>query len=1498
LKTGRVALGYVVAGALAIGLVALPLVPLWQTWFVKIGGFDDYASKTLPTLKDRFDRDGPAAVASDVRAQAGELPDDRFILFASPGKDVLAGTLARWPAAIPDGPLRGARIGTRIDDERMPLVVWQEILPGDYRLLIARKAVLTSEIQNRAVYGIAGTLALLILLGASAAWLLLRRANALRRSEERYERVMLAAQAGFWDWDVLNDEFVVSPRLLEMSELPHGTTFSGRADFMRRAPFHPEDREKWQHAVKQLFASNGSRLAMDIRSMRRDGGVVWQRLEGMCTRDAGGKVVRWTGSAVDIHDRKLAEEALREQSEQLQLGQAAARMIVLDWNLQDDSLRWSDSPEWLRGPLPASGRYPLFKEQIHPQDMTAFLATREHALATLQGATHEFRLVRTDGVAIWVLSRQRVFANPEGKAVRMLAALFDITERKLAEEALRTSQERYALAVAGSDDGVWDLDYAARSIFLSARARELAGMPPGPELVPMDEWLAAMVIHPDDVERRAAAMQAHLVGEAPAYLGEFRLLQRDGAYRWRRLRGLCVRDAEGKPLRMAGSISDIDARKRAEDALRLSEERYAIALEASQEGHFDNDLQTGQIFVSARVNEIYGIPQEASIADRIQFLKRIPFHPDDRQRVIDELSKSDWQALDQDFYEIECRIAPRPGVTRWIHSRAKVVRDAQGRPRRRVGVVADITEQKRATGLLAGEKQLLELMARATPLAAVLDALCRIVEVNCDGCICSILLVDESGIRLAHGAAPSLPREYHQAVHGAPISPDSGPCAMAASLQEQVIAADLATEPRWAEKEWRALALRLGLRSCWSTPIVSSARKPLGTFALYHRHPSTPNSDDQTILERFTHLCAVAIERSRAEKELRDSEARFRTLTELSSDWYWTQDENLRYTAFSGRPHDWAGTETAKVIGKKRWEIAGTEPVSGSWTEHEAVLAAHRPFREFEYRVTAEDGTVSYCSVSGMPMFDEHGRFTGYQGVSKDITARKRAGDALRDQSERLQLGQAAMRMIIMDWNIAEDALTWSDSPDWLLGPVPSSGRYPLFKDLVHPEDRDGFLASRSRAIETLEVQTTEFRLVRTDAEIVWVLERKHAFAGADGKAARMLAAMFDITDRKRAEEALGQMEGQLRRAQRLEALGTLAGGIAHDFNNILGAVIGYGEMALRNARQGSRLQRDVGAILAAGERGRALIDRILAFSRSGIGERMPVHVEAVVREALDQVAANLPDTVTIEPLLRAGRAAMLGDSTQVHQVVMNLATNAVQAMPQGGLLQITLQTAHLEAARPATVGSLAPGDYIVLEVADTGTGIPNDVLERMFDPFFTTKEVGVGSGLGLSLVHGIVTNAGGAIDVVTRPGEGSRFTVYLSRCGDAPESRVDEDLPLPRGAGQCVLVVEDEELLVRLATETLEDLGYAPVSFTSSTAALAAFRSDPARFDAVLTDERMPELSGSALIREVRGIRGAIPVVLMSGYLGMESADADVVLRKPVSARDLAGSMARALRL
>src|SRR5262249_29948009 len=492
-----------------------------------------------------------------------------------------------------------------------------------------------------------------------------------------------------------------------------------------------------------------------------------------------------------------------------------------------------------------------------------------------------------------------------------------------------------------------------------------------------------------------------------------------------------------------------------------------------------------------------------------------------------------------------------------------------------------------------------------------------------------------------------------------------------------------------------------------------------------------------------------------------------------------------------------------------------------------------------------------------------------------DVTERRKVEDDLRSRQEMLDLAQKAAQAIAFEFKLGagEGENRWSSDLEAMYGVAPGAydGSFEAWKKLVHPEDWPAVKEAIRQAHRSGDV-ASEYRVAHADGSVHWLQAKGRMFFDGAGNATRMVGFMQDITQRKQAEEELRRMEQKLRGAQRLEAMGTLAGGIAHDFNNILGAILGYGEMALRDAKKGTRMRRDMDAIMAAGERGRALVDRILAFSRSGVGERVPVHVEEVVREALDQLAAKLPESVTIAPRLRAGRAAMLGDSTQVHQVVMNLANNAVQAMPQGGVLRVSLETLRM-APRPALIGTISAGEHIVLKVTDAGTGIRPEVLERMFDPFFTTKEVGVGTGLGLSLVHGIVANVGGAIDVATELGRGTTFTVYLPQSGEAPVRESDENRPLPRGEGERVLVVDDEEPLVRLATETLESLGYAPVGFTSSFQALQEFGANPGRFDAILTDERMPVITGSAIIREVRRINPSIPILLMSGFVGAAAA-------------------------
>jgi signal transduction histidine kinase/CheY-like chemotaxis protein len=381
------------------------------------------------------------------------------------------------------------------------------------------------------------------------------------------------------------------------------------------------------------------------------------------------------------------------------------------------------------------------------------------------------------------------------------------------------------------------------------------------------------------------------------------------------------------------------------------------------------------------------------------------------------------------------------------------------------------------------------------------------------------------------------------------------------------------------------------------------------------------------------------------------------------------------------------------------------------------------------------------------------------------------------------------------------------------------------------------------------------------------------------------------------------QREQALRKAQKMEAVGTLAGGIAHDFNNILGAILGYGEMAQKAASDGSDQRRYVDNVMHAGARAKALVERILAFSRSGMGERAPVNVQALVEETLELLAASLRPGVRLERTLDAGDVAVIGDATQLHQVVMNLCTNAVQAMPDGGVLEVRLNRTTVPAPQTLSHGELIAGPYVRLVVQDSGSGIEADVLDRMFDPFFTTKGVGEGTGLGLSLVHGIVADLGGAIDVTSAPGHGATFTIWMPALAATPLVGPEHADELPRGSGEVVMVIDDEPALVALAEEMLAELGYEPVGFTSSKTALDAFFADTQRFDLVLTDEMMPGITGTGLALGIKQRRSDIPIVIMTGYTDSavealaRSADVTEILRKPLQMRDIAQSFARILR-
>ena len=424
-------------------------------------------------------------------------------------------------------------------------------------------------------------------------------------------------------------------------------------------------------------------------------------------------------------------------------------------------------------------------------------------------------------------------------------------------------------------------------------------------------------------------------------------------------------------------------------------------------------------------------------------------------------------------------------------------------------------------------------------------------------------------------------------------------------------------------------------------------------------------------------------------------------------------------------------------------------------------------------------------------------------------------------------------------------------------------------------------ITERQRAEAALRTarEALEERVQERTAELATTLEQLQA----------------EMVERQRLTE-------ELRQVQKMEAVGRLAGGVAHDFNNILAAMIGYTELATHNISASSLAWHQLREVLRAGQRAKTLVQQILTFSRRTEQAHTPVQLPPLVEEALALLRASLPSTIEIRQDIDPKVGAVLADPTQLHQVIINLCANAEYAMRQtGGVLAVRLEAVEVDTALAVQYPTLHLGPHVRLTVRDTGQGMPPNVVERIYDPFFTTKAAGEGTGIGLSVVHGIVVKHGGAITVESRVGDGTTFMIYLPCIPWDMAGEIQAEESLPHGQGR-LLLVDDEPMLVRLGYSVLTQLGYDVTAYTSSVSALAAFQAAPHHFDLVITDYTMPQMTGDALTRALRRLRPDIPIILETGFshtIDAEQAAAlgiDAFLLKPWTVRELARTIAQVL--
>ena len=576
-------------------------------------------------------------------------------------------------------------------------------------------------------------------------------------------------------------------------------------------------------------------------------------------------------------------------------------------------------------------------------------------------------------------------------------------------------------------------------------------------------------------------------------------------------------------------------------------------------------------------------------------------------------------------------------------------------------------------------------------------------------------------------------------------------------------------------------------------------------------------------------------------------------------------------------------------------------PADAAAADH---LAQRTEFYLHEYRMRTKAGGWKWILDRGKVVArTAEGRPARMVGTHTDITERKNLEQRLRQIDELASQVSRLAQIGAWSLELKSSRMMWSAEVKRIHGvPEDFEPTLPKVLDFHPPEAREAF----TTALENTALNGVAFDLElpidvaggRRWVRVIGGPERvRNEIVGVQG-------AVQDISARHESEAARRQLESQLFQAQKMETLGTLAGGIAHDFNNLLTGILGYHELATESIPEDNPARACLEEARKAGMRARELVEQILTFGRQSAGEGLgPIDLAGVIEDARRFLRATLPSNVTIETDIDPRCPQALADATQIHQVVLNLGSNAAHAMrASGGTLKISLKSSEIEPEQSATLGALTAGGYVRLSVSDTGHGMDEATMRRVFDPFFTTKNTREGTGLGLAVVHGIVRAHRGAVDVQSKKGEGSTFHIYLPAANAAAPATALPEIEEPRGAGEVIYVVDDEEIVGRCTRMTLESKGYRAVVFQSAESCIEALRQRPGECGAIVTDQTMPGMQGTDLAGAVRKISPGLPVVIMSGYFSKISPHAldelgqVELLAKPFTPTELVSAVNRAL--
>jgi PAS domain S-box-containing protein len=754
--------------------------------------------------------------------------------------------------------------------------------------------------------------------------------------------------------------------------------------------------------------------------------------------------------------------------------------------------------------------------------------------------------------------------------------------------------------------------------------------------------------------------------------------------------------------------------------------------------------------------------------------------------------------------------------------------------------------------------------------------------------VCRIF-VEQGGVRLAWigwhipDAQVLMPvakcGDEHNSVHSLPIATDNrpesnGPSATAFREGRPFVCNDMLHDP--VTLPWREKIVRGNFQSCAVFPIRSRGEVS-GVLSVYATEPNFFQDKEIALLAEAADDISFALDNLSREAERERADTSARESLKNANDMRDAIDQHALVAVTDARGKiTFANDKFCKVSGYSREELLGKD--------HRIINSGHHP-REFvrdlwetirrgdawhgEFKNRAKNGTFYWVDTTIVPFLNSDGSVRQYMAIRAVITERKEAELALRVEREALRTAEERMRFALQSANVGiwdmdyvTGVLQWSEILEAQYGLAPGvfAGTFEAFAERIHPDDRTSMFDVVERAMKFGDDFSTLHRAVWPDGTVRMLSGAGRVLLGNDGEPVRGIGISLDITERR-------TLEDQFQQAQKMEAVGRLAGGVAHDFNNLLTVMLGFCELLLSDLGPDSPNRADVEEIQKAGASAAGLTRQLLAFSRKQIIEPTLIDLSDVVADMRAMIERLIGEDVRVVLSLQPGLPGIMADRAQVEQVIMNLAVNARDAMPGGGVLTIETASAELDEHYARTHFSVTPGEYIVLTVSDNGAGMTRETQARLFEPFFTTKEIGKGTGLGLATVHGIVTRGGGTINVYSEIGTGTSFKVYLPKAnGIQPAVTARAVAGRLQVEAHTVLVVEDAEGLRELTKRLLERQGYTVFVAANADEALELFDHN-ASIDVLLTDVVMPGISGPELSKQLVARRPTLRVVYMSGY-------------------------------